>query len=82
MAHQWKIFQDFYDSDSSVKIESPELKIDFETYLPNVPELRGKSFVMDWRKMASVVQRGHKRTAIQRYLMALKRCHAAQAKEP
>ncbi|EER42221.1 hypothetical protein I7I53_10311 [Histoplasma capsulatum var. duboisii H88] len=73
---------DFYDSDSSAKIESPELKIDFETYLPNLPELRGKSFVMDWRKMASEVQMGHKRTAIQRYLMALKRCRAAQAKEP
>ncbi|KAK2790994.1 hypothetical protein FQN53_007181 [Emmonsiellopsis sp. PD_33] len=54
----------------------PELKIDFDTCFPKLQELQGKSFVMDWRKMASAIQRGHMRTAIERYLLVLKRCRA------
>ncbi|KAK2807861.1 hypothetical protein FQN50_005250 [Emmonsiellopsis sp. PD_5] len=65
----------FYDSDSSVK--PPELKIDFDTCFPKLRELQGKgTFVMDWGKMASAIQRGHMRTAIERYLLVLKRCRA------
>lgn len=45
-------FQDFYNSDTSVEIEPAPLKIDFDTYFPDLQELRGKTFVVDWREGA------------------------------
>ncbi|PGH11536.1 hypothetical protein AJ79_04793 [Helicocarpus griseus UAMH5409] len=71
----------FYDSAGPVVMKQPELELDFDTFFPNLRELRGSNPKIDWPAIAMRLELGHKRTATDRYLELLHRYRYESSKK-